>query len=87
AGFACLSLAFAAGRAGGTAPAWMSGANEVAVEAFLDGRLGWLEIAEVVDEALQAHDGASPKELADILAADAQGRAQAVAAIKSRLAA
>lgn len=85
--FACLSLAFAAGHAGGTAPAWMSGANEVAVEAFLDGRLSWLGIAEVVDEALQAHDGAPPKELADILAADAQGRVHAEAAVKSRVAA
>lgn len=38
--FRCLELAYAAGRAGGTAPAWLSAANEVAVEAFLGGRIG-----------------------------------------------
>ena len=84
AGFACLNLAFEAGRTGGTAPAWMSGANEVAVEAFLDGRLDWLGIAEVVDESLQGHDGVAPRELDDILAADAQGRSAAAAAIARR---
>ena len=40
--FRCLPLAYAAGRVGGTAPAWLSGANEVAVEAFLAGRICWL---------------------------------------------
>ena len=47
-------LAYEAGRAGGGAPATLSGANEVAVEAFLDGRIPWLGIAEIVDEVLQA---------------------------------
>jgi 1-deoxy-D-xylulose-5-phosphate reductoisomerase len=46
--FACLDLAYAAGRAGGLAPAWLVGANEVAVAAFLEGRIGWASIAEVV---------------------------------------
>ena len=45
--FPCLALAYAAGRAGGTAPAWLSAANEVAVEAFLAGRIAWIQIADV----------------------------------------
>ena len=45
--FRCLALAYDAGRRGGTAPAWLSAANEVAVEAFLAGRLRWTEIADV----------------------------------------
>ena len=51
--FPCLALAYAAGRAGGGAPATLSGANEVAVEAFLAGRIPWLGIAEIVDEVLE----------------------------------
>ncbi|MGH9306079.1 MAG: 1-deoxy-D-xylulose-5-phosphate reductoisomerase [Acidimicrobiales bacterium] len=85
--FACLDLAFAAGRVGGTAPAWLSGANEVAVEAFLDGLIPWLAIADVVDEAIQAHDGVQPRDLEDILAADAHGRRIARAGVQRRSAA
>lgn len=55
--FRCLDLAFAAGRIGGTAPAWVNAANEVAVEAFLTGRIGWTAIAEVLYRALDLHDG------------------------------
>ena len=55
--FPCLRLAYAAGRAGGGAPAVLSGANEVAVEAFLDGRIPWTAIAEVVAEVLEPAPG------------------------------
>jgi 1-deoxy-D-xylulose-5-phosphate reductoisomerase len=55
--FRCLALAYAAGRAGGSAPAWLNAANEVAVAAFLDGNLSWLGIAEVLEAALDLHDG------------------------------
>lgn len=72
--FACLDLAFAAGRSGGTAPAWLSAANEVAVDAFLARRIGWRAIAEVVEAALQRWDGAAASSLDDVLAADAGGR-------------
>ena len=51
--FPCLALAYEAGRAGGTAPAVLSGANEVAVEAFLAGRIPWTAIADVVAEVLE----------------------------------
>ena len=75
--FRCLGLAEAAGRAGGSAPAWLSGANEVVVEAFLAGRIGWTEIAEVLDAVLQAHDGAPAASIGDVVEADRRARAAA----------
>ncbi len=52
--FACLDLAEQAGRAGGLAPAWLNAGNEVAVAAFLDGRVGWGAIADVVADTIDA---------------------------------
>jgi 1-deoxy-D-xylulose-5-phosphate reductoisomerase len=75
--FPCLGLAFAAGRAGGTAPAALSAANEVAVEAFLAGRIPWMGIAETCKAALARHDGAEASTAADVIAADARARALA----------
>ncbi len=75
--FRCLRLAFEAGRAGGGAPAWLNAANEVAVAAFLEGRLPWLAIADVVSETLDAHDGMAIKDVEDVLGADAAARAKA----------
>jgi len=54
--FPALELAYQAGRAGGLAPAWLNAANEVAVEAFLAGRIGWLQICAVIAETLEAAD-------------------------------
>ena len=53
--FRCLTLAYAAGRVGGSAPAWLSAANEEAVDAFLAGRIRWSQIAEICDAVLQQH--------------------------------
>lgn len=64
--FPCLGLAFAAGRDGGCAPAWLNAANEVAVEAFLDGRIGWLGIADLLRSVLDEFDGTSA-ESADVV--------------------
>jgi 1-deoxy-D-xylulose-5-phosphate reductoisomerase len=50
--FACLRLAREAGRAGGTAPCTLNAANEIAVHAFLNGRLRFLQIAEVIEKTL-----------------------------------
>ena len=72
--FRCLSLAYDAGRAGGTAPAWLSAANEVAVEAFLGGLLKWPQIAEVCDAALQRHEPGADDTVDDIVAADLRAR-------------
>ncbi|MGH9025609.1 MAG: 1-deoxy-D-xylulose-5-phosphate reductoisomerase, partial [Acidimicrobiia bacterium] len=55
--FPALALAYEAGRAGGGAPATLNGANEVAVAAFLDGRIAWTAISAVVAEALDAGSG------------------------------
>jgi 1-deoxy-D-xylulose-5-phosphate reductoisomerase len=75
--FRCLDLAYAAGRAGGTAPAILSAANEIAVEAFLAEQIPWSGIAAVVEEVLNEGTGAAD-EVADVLAADqvARGRAR-----------
>jgi 1-deoxy-D-xylulose-5-phosphate reductoisomerase len=72
--FRCLDLAYAAGRAGGTVPAWLSAANEVAVDAFLAGILRWNEIPDVCVEVLAMHDGATPHTVDDVIDADAQAR-------------
>src|SRR5205807_7941397 len=47
--FPCLALAYAAGRAGGSTPAWLNAANEVAVDSFLSGRIRWADIAAVIE--------------------------------------
>jgi 1-deoxy-D-xylulose-5-phosphate reductoisomerase len=76
--FRCLALAYAAGRQGGSAPAWLSAANEVAVDAFLAGRITWPMIAETVDAVLQQHPGdARTLQADDIIAADAAARTAA----------
>jgi 1-deoxy-D-xylulose-5-phosphate reductoisomerase len=72
--FACLGLAFAAARVGGTAPAWLSAANEVAVAAFLAGRIRWTAIAEVVAATLDVHDGAGADSVEAVYDADARAR-------------
>jgi 1-deoxy-D-xylulose-5-phosphate reductoisomerase len=80
--FRCLALAYEAGRMGGTAPAWLSAANEVAVDAFLDGRIGWLAIPDVSEAVLSRHDGARPRDVDDVIAADRSARALATAALR-----
>jgi len=85
AAFPCLDLAYQAGRAGGTAPACLNGANEVAVEAFLSGRLRWAEIDEVIDETLAGHRVAEPATVDDVLLADADARRAARAAVERRV--
>jgi len=81
--FPCLDIAYAAGRAGGNAPAILSGANEVAVAAFLDGTIGWTAIAEVVDAALQEGTG-KVDDLPGVLEADRTARIRAEKAIANR---
>jgi 1-deoxy-D-xylulose-5-phosphate reductoisomerase len=72
--FRPLRLAFAAGRAGGSAPAWLNAANEVAVAAFLDGNLSWAGIAEVLEAALDLHDGTALTTVDDVIEVDRQAR-------------
>ena len=76
--FRCLALARQAGIAGGTAPCILNAANEVAVHAFLDGRIGFLDVAAVVEEALARVPAEPLASLEQVL--DADGRARAAAA-------
>ena len=75
AAFPCLGLAYSAARIGGTAPAWLNAANEVVVEAFLAGRLDWIEISEVLQASLARHDGSAASTVADVVGADERARA------------
>jgi 1-deoxy-D-xylulose-5-phosphate reductoisomerase len=72
--FQCLDLAYAAGRAGGTAPAALSAANEVIVEAFLAGRLVWTDIAAYLSSVMARFNVTPPHTMEDVLEADATGR-------------
>jgi 1-deoxy-D-xylulose-5-phosphate reductoisomerase len=74
--FPCLALAYEAGRTGGGAPATLSGANEVAVEAFLDRRIPWLGIAEVNASVLSEGTG-NVRDVEDVLEADRVARERA----------
>ncbi len=75
--FRCLKLAFAAIKAGGTYPVVLNGANEVLVELFLAGKIGFLAIEEILDRLLAKHVPADGTDLADILAVDEKARRDA----------
>jgi len=79
--FAMLALAREAGERGGTAPCVFNAANEIAVAAFLEGRLPFLGIPEVVGEALAANDGAPARDVDDLLDADRAARETAAKAL------
>ncbi len=78
--FRCLALAREAGMAGGTAPCILNAANEVAVGAFLDGGIGFLDIAAVVEEALARVPAEPLSSLEQLLEADRRARAAAAGA-------
>lgn len=82
--FPCLDLAYRAGRAGGLAPATLNAANEVAVQAFLDGRIRWVDIPDVLSAVLDRHDGGTATTLDDVLDADATARKYADECIDER---
>ena len=72
--FPCLRLAYEAGRAGETAPAWLNAANEVAVAAFLDELIPWTAIADVLNEALDLHDGTPATSVDVVIETDRRAR-------------
>lgn len=74
--FRCLPLAIAAARRGGLSAAVLNGANEAAVELFLQEKIGFCRIAELVEGAMDTIDGSGPVTLENVLAADAAARAQ-----------
>jgi 1-deoxy-D-xylulose-5-phosphate reductoisomerase len=72
--FACLKLAYQAGETGQTAPAWLNAANEVAVEAFLQHQIMWVDIPHLIADVLDNYDGRQAIEENDIYEADKQAR-------------
>jgi 1-deoxy-D-xylulose-5-phosphate reductoisomerase len=79
--FPALNLAWQALRAGGSAPAVLNAANEIAVQAFLDRRIGFLDIAAIVSEVLTKSGPGQLETLEDVLAIDAAARALAASEI------
>ncbi len=79
--FPCLALAYQALRAAGTAPAVLNAANEIAVAAFLDKHIAFLDIANIIDAVLNQLAVLPVTCLADVLHADAQARVAATAQI------
>ncbi|MDP4118294.1 MAG: 1-deoxy-D-xylulose-5-phosphate reductoisomerase [Bacillota bacterium] len=72
--FPCLEFAYEAGRLGGTMPAVMNGSNEVAVERFLEGKIKYGNIAEIIHETMTRHENVKNPTLFDILEADMWAR-------------
>lgn len=75
--FPCLKYAYEAGKVGGTMPAVLNAANEVAVEAFLNGKIGFLDIAEVSRRVMAEHSIIRKPDLNDIKGADTWARERA----------
>ena len=80
--FPALRLARAALEAGGARPAVLNAANEVAVAAFLDRRIAFLDIAAIVEQTMARYDPAAPEQIEDVIAIDREARLQAAEAMK-----
>jgi len=83
--FPCLRLCYEAGRAGETAPAWLSAANEVAVDEFLKGRIRWVDIPEVLEASLQVWPGTIATDVDVVLGVDREARVVAAELIDQRV--
>lgn len=79
--FPALDIAYAAGQAGGSAPAVMNAADEIAVEAFLQGRLGFLAISDVVQRTMTDVDWRELKTVDDVVEVDSEARSAAAGLI------
>ncbi|MBC2709912.1 MAG: 1-deoxy-D-xylulose-5-phosphate reductoisomerase [Desulfosarcina sp.] len=80
--FPCLTLAYRAGEQGGTLPAVLNAANEVAVSAFLDNRLPFTGIYPIIDQTLNHHSGEDGADLGQIIEADRWARETALSLIR-----
>jgi 1-deoxy-D-xylulose-5-phosphate reductoisomerase len=76
--FLCLGLAYRAINAGESMPAVMNAANEIAVEAFLEGRIGFIQIAETIERTMNAHTARDLCSIDEVLEADQWGRVTAL---------
>ena len=83
--FPALDLAYRAGAAGGTMPAVLSAANEVAGEAFLQGKISFPEITKITAGVMKEHRPASAEDIGEIIRADAWARRRAAALLGSDL--
>jgi 1-deoxy-D-xylulose-5-phosphate reductoisomerase len=79
--FPLLAMAYEAARRGGAAPAWLSAANEVAVDAFLAGRLRWLDIAAVVARTMDSYEDVALDDPSVVYEQDAVARRTALASV------
>jgi 1-deoxy-D-xylulose-5-phosphate reductoisomerase len=77
AAFPCLGLAYEAGRQGGTVPAWLNAANEVAVDAFLQGGIRWVDVPKVIELTLEGHDGTPATDADVVIDVDRRARVEA----------
>jgi 1-deoxy-D-xylulose-5-phosphate reductoisomerase len=82
--YPCLGLALQAGARGGTYPAVLAAVDEVAVQHFLTGRIGFLDIPRTIDAALSSHDSRPDPTLEEVLAADAWARSFAEDWLKAK---
>ena len=84
--FPALGLAYAAGVRGGVTPTWLSAANEIAVDAFLHGRITWQAIASIIEEVVASAPDVIPGTVEDVLDADFSARDLARHAVAERTA-
>lgn len=82
--FRLLELGYAAGRQAGSAPAVLNAADEIAVEAFLDGRIGYLDIEAVIEYCLDSVEWRPMNTVEDVLSVDAEARAIAAERVAAR---
>lgn len=80
--FPCLSIAYEAAKTGGTMPAVLNAANEVAVHAFLDGLIGFQDIPDIIRKTMDAHEVKEAGQLEVVLEADSWARSRAMEVIK-----
>src|SRR6201996_3019770 len=79
--FPCLRLAYEAAEAGGAHPIALNASDEVAVAAFLEGRISFMDIPRTIEEVLAATPASHPENIAEVLAVDAQSRERAHAVV------
>ena len=75
--FPCLRLAYEALETGGSMPAVLNAANEIAVKSFLSGKIGFADISEIVEHALNKTEISKPDNIDSLIQADNNGRAEA----------
>ena len=83
--FPCLALAYNAGISGGTNPAVLNAANEVAVEAYINGKIKFNDLPNIIEKVLALHDSVENPSLEEILQADRWARIQASQNIERKI--